>query len=358
MTGLRYIAPYAAVQPRYAQRSQRGITLVEMMIALVLGSVITLGVFRIVEANRSLSALVTSLGAVQDNARTALELIKRDIRSADYLGCINTVYLSNIGTYLLSGLPPVDLALSAGAFSVTFDQPYTINVPATREAPAHTLTRTTDRITIQSFEPIGDGRLATGIVGAGFQIPLQTDISTNDVLLITNCDDDANIFQPFSINHDISTQRTVIEYTDPTVLPIIGMAEDFTTDDRIYQVVRRSYYVKQNSEGRGSLFYQEDNDPEQELVPNVESMQVALGIDSNNDGRVDSYQNTAPASWSSVLALQIEMMLSDPANDVIDTDSMRAIKFGALVGGEDGPVDRHLRRVFRQHIDIRSRIPL
>ena len=71
-------------------RKQSGLTLVELMIAMVLGLIVVGGVISVIAANRQTYRTNEALSQVQESARTAFELLARDIRQAAATGCGNT----------------------------------------------------------------------------------------------------------------------------------------------------------------------------------------------------------------------------------------------------------------------------
>ncbi len=71
-------------------RSQQGISLVELLIALTLSSLLMLGVMRMFMDSSRSNASDSALAQVQDSARIAMEMIKRDVRMAGYRGsCVS-----------------------------------------------------------------------------------------------------------------------------------------------------------------------------------------------------------------------------------------------------------------------------
>lgn len=80
---------------------QRGMTLIEMMIALVLGLVIIAAATAVYLSNRQAYRTSNGLGEVQDSARTAYQLLARDIRQAGATGCGDQGRVAN----LLSAAP-------------------------------------------------------------------------------------------------------------------------------------------------------------------------------------------------------------------------------------------------------------
>lgn len=76
-----------------------GFTLVELMIAMLLGLIVIAGVTSIFLANQRVYRTNAALGDVQDSARIAFEMMARDIRDAGLVGCNSTP-----GTLRLSNL--------------------------------------------------------------------------------------------------------------------------------------------------------------------------------------------------------------------------------------------------------------
>ena len=66
-----------------------GVSLVEMMIALVIGMIIMLGVIQIFAASQTASRLSEGASRVQENARFAMDFLERDLRMAGHMGCVN-----------------------------------------------------------------------------------------------------------------------------------------------------------------------------------------------------------------------------------------------------------------------------
>ncbi len=65
----------------------RGVTLVELMIAMLLGMLVVGGAIAIFASNRKTHAATESLGRIQEGGRIGFELMARDIREADGTPC-------------------------------------------------------------------------------------------------------------------------------------------------------------------------------------------------------------------------------------------------------------------------------
>ena len=81
---------------RIPRRAVPGFTLIELMVALVLGLVISGAALAVFVTNRQTYAATESLGRIQENARTGFELMARDLREAAGNDCGNGVTISNV----------------------------------------------------------------------------------------------------------------------------------------------------------------------------------------------------------------------------------------------------------------------
>lgn len=78
------------------RRATSGFTLIELMVAMLLGLIVIAGVTSVFLANQRTYRTNQALGEVQDSARTAYEMIARDIRDAGLTGCGNAGRVANV----------------------------------------------------------------------------------------------------------------------------------------------------------------------------------------------------------------------------------------------------------------------
>jgi type IV pilus assembly protein PilW len=84
-------------QPRMRSRSlANGFTLVELMVALLLGLIVVGGALAIFSSNKQTYVATENLGRVQENSRVAFELMARDIREAGGNACSKTIPVANM----------------------------------------------------------------------------------------------------------------------------------------------------------------------------------------------------------------------------------------------------------------------
>lgn len=72
-----------------SNRINYGFTLIEIMIALLLGAFLIGGVMQIFVGAKQTNSVQDELARLQENARFAMDILGRDIRMADYRFCIN-----------------------------------------------------------------------------------------------------------------------------------------------------------------------------------------------------------------------------------------------------------------------------
>jgi type IV pilus assembly protein PilW len=77
-------------------RSVRGVTLIELMVALVLGLIVAGAAMAVFITNRQTYIATEGLGRLQEGGRVAFELMSRDLREASTIPCSNETVLKNV----------------------------------------------------------------------------------------------------------------------------------------------------------------------------------------------------------------------------------------------------------------------
>ena len=70
-------------------RNMRGLSLIELMIAMLIGLFLVLGLVQVFAASRTSYQLSEGLARVQENGRFAMDFLQRDVRMAGHFGCVN-----------------------------------------------------------------------------------------------------------------------------------------------------------------------------------------------------------------------------------------------------------------------------
>lgn len=80
---------------RRCRPAQRGVTLVELMVAMVVGLILVLGATQMLLGSKQSFLLQQQLAVMQENARFVLARMSRDIRQAGMFGCLDLQRLSS-----------------------------------------------------------------------------------------------------------------------------------------------------------------------------------------------------------------------------------------------------------------------
>ena len=243
---------------------QRGLTLVEMMVALAIGSFLMIGAVQIYNQSRQAFVINESIARVQETAQFAMDTIEADLRMASNWGM--TSRSQSI----------------FGRSEQTDPNPKTLSVPLDcGEDWALELT-----VPVDGFNNVH-----------GLTCPPESGAAqpSSDILTVRRASVDPVPLQAGRLQ--IQTTRVAGEIFDDGLVPGSYSAGDSAT----HNLMTSSYYVDSDSDlipgvptlRRMSLGVQGLNSAvfDQEIAPGVENLQVQFGIDMNEDNTVDRYVN-------------------------------------------------------------------
>ena len=98
---MRHNKTEQVIRPR-AFKKQAGLSLIELMIALTLGSLLSLAVYKVFDLHQRGFQLIVDLNDREDNAQLALKVLTDAIRMADHWGGVNGSQVSVLQTSLSS----------------------------------------------------------------------------------------------------------------------------------------------------------------------------------------------------------------------------------------------------------------
>jgi type IV pilus assembly protein PilW len=336
-------------------KSQQGLSLVELMIAMLLGVFLTGGLLQLFINTKQTYGTQESLFRLQENGRVAIDLITRDMRMAGFLGCQDAVNILGskptvISDTVIPVIPaPAETTIIGGGDTVLN------NWSAAACSASNKCIAGTDSITLRHADSCG-GTLTANAPASG-DIAISTTnscgINVNDALIISDCGG-ANIFRATTVN----TAKTSIGHEDFLVTYSMNSAELFMYYDH-------SYYIRTGAGGGPSLWMLDNtkstggNNP-MELVEGIENMQILYGVDTDavdtaNHGAANYYVTAAAVTdWTKIVSIRISLLVATIEN--IATQSL----LYSYNGATDIPPpadDRKIRRVFNATIAVRNRVP-
>lgn len=345
-----------------ALRKQRGLTLVELMIAMTIGLLLLGGITSIMISSRQTYRVNEALSRMQDNARFAFQVLSRDIRMAGYFGCVGSDVTP---TNTLNG--PTDFlwnfkqtiygyeATSATAWNLTPDSSITSPLGGT------------DIIVVRGAS--GDGTSAPtkvlehpGMPGspgsANLKVSEDNNLEEGDVVMASDCLG-AAIFQITGYATAPSGFENVVHNTgSPGIVPgnltkILG--KEYTGGE-ILKITTRSYYIRTNDAGRPALYRKVGTADAEEVVEGIENMQILYGEDTNGDITADTYRKAdAVADWGKVVSVRVNLLMQTIDDNIAGAKQPYTYNGGTVVAA-DVP-DRRLRQVYSTVITLRNRAP-
>lgn len=268
-----------------SRRCARGFSLVELMIALVIGSVMIVGAIALYSATRATYATNDAMGRMQEDARFALSIIEPDVQLAGLYGFTNNYN----GVQLVAG---------GATTNATNMQQINVAAPGLNA----TLGRCGRNFAVDLLQTVQGSDNDSGFTlgpgaqppGAGSGCATGAPLPTSDSLTIRRTTPastgvSAGRLQLYALRLEPNAQTMFVDGVAPGAL-VANMRE-------IRDMLVNTYYVSRNSDaqagfpalrqialGAGQTFV------DTELVPGVEDMQVQFGIDTgdyNNDGVID-----------------------------------------------------------------------
>jgi len=293
----------------------RGFTLIELMVSLVLGLVVVGGVISVLIANKNSYRTNEGLSQIQESARTAFELLARDVRQAGSTGCDNARRMSNVlntsapwyrNWASVQGFDGADTAVTTGA--------------ATGNRVAGTDTLHMHGIEGGGYPVLTHTPATTSIV---LNVTAAT-LAANDILMI--CDfDHAAIFQAQSYTPGTFT----IAYASGAGTPgncttnlsfprdcSTGTAYPFPRNSWVGRLQAVTWYVGNNgraADGGRSLYRIRlgagGTPVTEEVVAGVTDMQIEYGT-NGSDTITDATSIVGPAAWAQVSSVFITLTIA------------------------------------------------
>ena len=305
------------------QALPRGFTLVELMVAMGLSVVMIGGALMVFGATSSSYRAQETTAQMMESGRTAIELISRDLRMAEYWKCVGwqTANLSNHLPYQQRGIYSVNGASGAPD---TLRMLQALDETEVKVQAAVTLydpgTTTANPISVTN--------------GSGF--------AAEDIIVINDCSK-GDVF-PIS-----GVTGNTLNHTCTTCVEIYGAGST------VLQVQDTEYRIANNTLIRvlnGGL-------PE-ELLEGVEDMQVFFGEDRDSDGVANRYvtadvinapcaDGTNPGCWLGVTAVRVSLLLRSMDDNVV-LEPQTYVYNGAPVTA----TDLRLRRAFTFVVALRN----
>lgn len=357
----------------------RGLSLVELMVALVLGLLITAGILQLFQSSKVTFQTNDALARVQENGRFASELIKREFRQVGTHGfCAARIEVRNhepdsclaVGNNFF----PDTWSLTGWEFNGTgINDTYELGEDLdpggasggdwASTAPSNNLPGVLSGEASPGSDVLVVRRLdiLSGITADGIQNPANNTMQLTGshllpddaMVMVTNCASGVDLFQNGGAD-DVLSKPNVLDWST---------AYDEST--QIYHVRAVAYYVSTNDAGDPGLYRSTLGcggiEETEELVQGVEAFQILYGYSDSaaagGDGQsVDRWlrADQVPADgWPQIVALQLGMSIRSTENADGD-DASRTVSLANM--NLTTPGDGVMRQPFSTTIALRNRL--
>ena len=338
---------------------QRGFSLVELMVAMVVGLILIYGVVEIYVNSKGAYNVNEENSRMQENARFAFDLMVPTVRQAGYSGCL-----------ALNSKPPKDIRKikipDFSAVALMTGSEYTGSgwvpgLPTGLSSPP--VVANTDTISVQSSVSCG-----ANLTGNLKNLTAQVQISgsntcafkPNDPILITDCSA-SDLFTATSVSKS-GTKVNIAHAKSVTGNTQNFLSKIYKEDAELLKPTSTTYYI--GTGVNGPALMRRDNysgTAGDELVEGVESMQVLYGVDTDTpaDGVVDRYvkANAIPVlgnDWDKVIAVRISLLMRSIGDAATSSGSYTFAAAANPAVVTYGP-DRLLRQEYTTTVQLRNR---
>ncbi|WP_299584248.1 PilW family protein [uncultured Microbulbifer sp.] len=330
---------------------QRGLSLIELMIGILLSSLLLLGVLQIFQSNNDTLKMQNGFARVQESGRFAVDMFGREVRQAGFWGCAekddigkllktDDEFLKNIGSNGILGVESASSTKKVGEKEVALG---------------------TDVLILSGAEDAcgGKGKMLNGVSDSDVIVTENCPIEAGDIVLVSNCLS-GSAFTVTGITVDGTSKNKKLKYEKGKIAEgwienesdTFGLDKKYGADSKILTPYQRTFFISEGAPGSKSLFVQEHEGKPQELVPGVEDMQVSYGLDTTDSGIVDKWQIAgADDVMAKVVAVKIELVISSDSDSGANSQTITRLDGTSYEPDADGK----LRKLYVATIKVRNR---
>jgi len=362
----------------HSRRRQQGLSLIELMISITLGLIILAAIVQVLISSKNAFVLERENAILQENARFAMDTLRREVGVGGSTGCRNDSPIAN-----LIGDTSTDPTIREPGIT---GYEHEDDATARPEHFPDDINEDSDALIVR-YADVSNGTPSTIIdraLGALNNLVIDPtslidlDLANGDIAVLTSPDCGAVISLSLSEINASSAVVAVTNCVDSTlsslslaaILGLLGGGLDCSTgglpelptlaDYQIAKFYSTSYYIAPSSLDPtvpALWHYQtsagEGGGTSEELVQGIENMQILYGLDSDTPS--DSYPNQyvkadtiADSDWSRVVSIRISLLI----RSILPTDLVAVSQQD--FEGIAIPADRFTRRQITSVIHMKN----
>ena len=373
---------------------QHGLSLIEMMIAMLIGSILMFGVIQVFIASQAASRLSEGVARAQENGRFAIDFLERDIRMAGHMGCVNDQahVVQNSGSPQIStgatsgDASPLDFSVAIQGYEAAGTSggsatlavgggtaPTGVSAAITKLSPAPA--KGSDILVLRFLAAEGVPISAITTSGSNADITMDATrlarvteggVASPTLFGIADCNQ-ADVFRGTLGTGKVTATGTTLRAYSPLA--------------KLYRAESLVYYVGSNANGEPGLRRARGDSAgnysiNEELVEGVENMQLLYGLDTTDainsttppagnitvqqpaSGVTTANNATGAAQWRRVGSVQVGLVLRSPGSATATAATQDTGKLSVLGVSYDpsAATDGRYRTTYEVTIALRNRL--
>jgi type IV pilus assembly protein PilW len=378
-------------------KKSQGFTLVELMIAVTLGLLLTTALISVFVSFKNVSRTTQGVAGLTDGGRIAIDQLEQAVRGAGYLACGPSGLQRNDliagASYLLTDFAePVsgfEFKGTSASGTFTLTKPFVADSNGSAWATSNALGSSLDSalapqngatsggivagsdvivihealpssmpVYLTSSAAAGSATLSTTLQGSSANTLIAGLLAkgSSPIAAVSNCQS-SEIFA-------IGAANGAAVNFNSTANSRSNLALAFGAGARLQVIATRAFYIGLGADGEGALFVMDTAGANAfstpvELVPDVESMQVLYGIDTTGGQSVTKYVTAdqvalqgVTGDFNSAINLKIAILsVGAPGSAATPASAQTYALLGTSV---KAPQDNRLRKVFTTTIALRN----
>lgn len=336
-------------------RKLRGVTLVELMVAVTISLIIMAGVGVIFVNTKKSYNTQERTSRVQENGRFAMYHLMRNLRLVGYMGCLSDIthFASTLNTpnnfnfNLTIPIEGIDRDGGGTAWSPSGNTVLPTGIKSNTDTVVLRLVDPSTQVAIDDPMPNTSAELKVSSVAG---------LADNDIILISDCAS-ADLMQLTAVQTaSLHLQHNTGVGSPGNSTKILQKAYD--ENAKVFKYESRRFFIRDNPNGIPSLYMDVNGANPVELVEGIEDLQITYGVDTDSDRQPNRYLKAAEAGlqsetdWSNVVAVRFAILARTVNSKDVDTDTTEYNINGRTYTPAAG--DRHQRRVFTSTVLLRN----
>ncbi len=339
---------------------QNGISMVEVLVALVISLFLLGGIIQVYIANKASYSFSNAISRIQENGRYSIDTMAQELRMAGFTGCAVTDPDDEAAMdSLVNNLNPAGAGFDAVGGDI-------LSKPPLEGGVENGGLNGSDSFTLRGPEPSNINVLPPyGSTSAQIFVTQPHGLQDDDIVVISNCRG-ADLFQI----SNISTSNGTLVHNTGVGSPgnynpdnCVGgnahcLSQTYGADATVYKIQEVIYSIAPGASGEPAL-WKSVKGVNLELVEGIEQMQLLYGVDTNGDQHPNQYMTgdlisdvkTDPINWYDVMSVRLMLLVRSESAFVVEAPQTLTYN-----GATANAPDRRLRQVFTTTIALRNRV--